>query len=34
MAFGFIFIFLTENIFGQSVSSLDDEIYLVSIVGV
>ena len=34
MAFGFIFIFLTENIFGRSVSSLDDEIYLVSLVGV
>ena len=34
MAFGFIFIFLTENIFGRSVSSLDDEIYLVSLVGI
>ena len=34
MAFGFIFIFLTENIFGWSVSSLDDEIYLVSLVGI
>lgn len=34
MAFGFIFIFLTENIFGRSVSSLDDEIYFVSLVGI
>ncbi len=34
MAFGFIFIFLTENIFCRSVSSLDDEIYLVSLVGI
>ena len=34
MVFGFIFILLTENIFGWSVSNLDDEIYLVSLVGI